>query len=106
MAVARPVFQPTSQLVVLRSDEVRVPAVSGDASGAEGCADFVGEVAVVVTSPALLAGDVAVGVASLAIAGAASLADLATVDVTPSTVAGVVSMLGWRPRPTLLRLSL
>ena len=32
MAVVRPVFQPTSQPVVLRSDEVRVSAVSVDAT--------------------------------------------------------------------------
>ena len=32
MAVARPVFQPTSQPVVLRSDEVGVSAVSVDAT--------------------------------------------------------------------------
>ena len=38
-------------------------------SGADGCADFAGEVAIVVTSPIILAGDVAVGVALLAVAG-------------------------------------
>ena len=32
-------------------------------SGADGCTDFAREVAVVVTSPAVLAGDVTVGVA-------------------------------------------
>ena len=46
-------------------------------SGADGYADFAGKVAISVTSPTVLAGDVAVGVASPAVAGAASMADLA-----------------------------
>ena len=64
-------------------------------SGANGCAEFVGKVAVSVASPAVLAGNVTVGMASPADAGAASLADLAdvvTVEVTPSAVAGVVTV--------------
>ena len=134
--MVRPVYQPTSQPVAVRSDEVGVSAVSFNAtrrrvdrtvstisnsvmvvteelqrdswvrgvtslsaisvdrvvslvggpasaflSGADGCTDFTGEVAVVVTSPAFLAGDVAVGVTSPAVAGVASPADLAEVDV-------------------------
>ena len=47
--------------------------VGGPASaflgGAEGCTDFAGEVAVVVMSPAILAGDVAFGVALSALLG-------------------------------------
>ena len=139
MVVVRPVFQPMSQPVVVRSDEVRVSAVSVDVtrrrvdrtmstvsdsvmvvteelqhdswtrsgsdlplrgesavsvdsavsfvggpastflSSADGCADFAGEVAVVVTSPVVLACDVAVRVTLPAVAGAASPADLAEV---------------------------
>ena len=98
-----------------------------------GYADFAGEVAVGVASPAVLAGVVASGVASPAVAGAASSADLAdevavvaaspaiaetaspaviaegvTVDVAPWPMLGrrPWPMLGWRPRPTLLGLSL
>ena len=149
MAVARPVFQPTSQPVILRSDEVGVSAVSVDAtrrrvdrtvstvsdsvmvvteelqwdswtrsgndlpqrgesavsvdsavslvgglasaflSGADGCADFAGEVAVVVTSPAVFAGDVAVGVTSPDLA---DLAEVVAVDVTLSAVVGLVTV--------------
>ena len=60
----------------------------------DGYADFAGEVAVCVVSPAVLAGAVAVEASSPAVAGVASLADLAggvTVVVTPSAVAGVAS---------------
>ena len=88
------------------SVDCAVSLVGGPASaflsGADGCVDFAGEGAVVVTSPAVLTGDVAVGVTLLAVAGAASPADLTevvAVDVTPS------ALLGWRPRPTLLGLS-
>ena len=80
--MAWPVFQPTPRLVVGRSGEVGVSAVVVDVtrrrvdctmstvsdsmsvvaeemqSGADGCVDFAGEVAVVVTSPAVLADDV------------------------------------------------
>ena len=84
MAVTRPVFQPTPRSVVKSFDEVGVSAVVVDAtrsgvdcivsdsmsvvteemqSGVDGCVDFVGDVAVVVTSPAVIAGDVALGVA-------------------------------------------
>ena len=70
-----------------------VSFVGGSASAflsdADGCADFAGEVAVVVTSPAILAGDVAVRMALPAVAGVvtvgvASLADagMVTVGVT------------------------
>ena len=61
-------------------------------SGADGCADFAGEFAVVVTSPAILADDVAVRVALPAVARAASPADLAevvAVDVTSLGAAGM-----------------
>ena len=65
------------------SVDCAVSLVGGPASaflsGADGCADFAGEVAVVVTPLAILAGDVAVGVTSPAVAGAASLTDLAEV---------------------------
>ena len=40
-------------------------------SSTNGCVDFAGEVAVSVTSPAVLVGDVAVGVVSPVVAGAA-----------------------------------
>ena len=64
-------------------------------SGADGYAYFAGEVAVVVTSLAVLAGDVAVRVALPAVAGAASPADLAKVvalDVTCLAAAGMVTI--------------
>ena len=64
-------------------------------SGADGCADFAEEVAIVVTSPTVLAGDVAVGVALLAIAGVASPADLAevvAVDVISLADVGMVTV--------------
>ena len=63
-------------------------------SGADGCADFSSEVAVVVTSPAVLAGDVAVRVVLPAVAGAASPGDLAevvAVDVTSLAESGMVT---------------
>ena len=41
-------------------------------SGADGCANFAGDVDIGVASPTVLAGDVAVGVSSPAVAGAAS----------------------------------
>ena len=62
-------------------------------SGADGCADFAGEVAVVVMSPVVLAGDVTVRVALPAVAGAASPADFAkvvAVDVASLAAAGMV----------------
>ena len=62
-----------------------------DLCGADGCADFAGDVAVGVASPAVLAGNVAVGVDSLSIAGVASLANLAgdiAVEVISLAVAG------------------
>ena len=59
-------------------------------SSTDGCADFAGGgVAVVVAPPAVLDGDVTVGVTSPAVAGVASPADLAevvAVDVTPSAI--------------------
>ena len=73
--------------------------VGGPASaflhGTNGGADFAGGVAVVVAPPAVLAGYVAVGVMSPAVAGVASPADLAevvAVDVTSSAVAGVATV--------------
>ena len=60
---------------------VRGPA-SVFRSGADGCADFAGEVVVVVTSPAVLAGDVAVRVA----------------------LPTITHLLGRHPQPTLLGL--
>ena len=69
--------------------------VGGPASaflnGTDGCVDFAGEVAFCVMSPSVPAGDVAIGVVSLAIAGAVSLADLAgdvAVGVASPAVAG------------------
>ena len=80
LPVTRLVFQPTPQSEVERSDEVGVSVVVVDAtrrrmdctkstvsdsisvvaeemqSGVDGCVDFAGEVAVVVTSPTVLAG--------------------------------------------------
>ena len=64
-------------------------------NGMDGCVDFAGEVAVVVTSTAVLAGDVALGMALPAVAGAASPADLAevvAVDVTSLADAGMVTV--------------
>ena len=64
-------------------------------SGADGCADFPGEVAVVVMSPVVLSGDVAVRVALPAIAGVACPADLAelvAVDITSLADAGMVTV--------------
>ena len=58
---------------------------SASLSSAAGCVDFAGDVAVGVTYPAVFAGVVTVGVASLAYAGVASSTDLAggvTVGVT------------------------
>ena len=72
---------------------VRGPA-STFLSGADGCTNIAGEVAVVVASPAVLAGVVAAGVSSPAVAGAtfpADLAEVVAVDVTPSAIAGVAS---------------
>ena len=114
MAVARPVFQPIVSdsvmvvMEVLRQDvqaclrsgpplrngdtgavEVTFDLVGTPAtaflSDADGCANFAGGVAVAVTPPTILADEVAVGVTLLAVAGAASPADLAGVvaaDVT------------------------
>ena len=118
-AVTRPMFQPTPQSVVERSDEVGVSAVVVDATrrgvdctkstvsdsmsvvaeemqnSMDGCMDFAWEVAVVVTSPAVRAGDVALGVALPAVAGAASPSDLAeviAVDVSSLASAGMVTV--------------
>ena len=95
-AVTRPVSQLTPRSVVECSDEVGVSAVVVDATRRwvdctestvsdsmsvvaeemknvmDGCMDFAGVVAVVVTSPAVLAVDVAIAVALPALAGAAS----------------------------------
>ena len=84
--MTRPVFQPTPRSVVELSDEVGVYAIVVDATrrgvdctkstisdsmyvvveemrnGMDGYVDFAGEVAVGVTSPAVLAGDVTLGV--------------------------------------------
>ena len=46
-------------------------------SSADGCVDFAGDVAVSVTSPAVFAGVVTVGVASLADAGVTSSTNIA-----------------------------
>ena len=79
-----------------------VSLVGGSASaflsGADGCADFAGGGGGGChcgDAPAVLAGGVAVGVTSPAVAGATSPADLAevvAVDVTSSAVAGVVTV--------------
>ena len=62
------------------ADVVGGPA-SAFLNDTNGYVNFTRDVAFGVTSPAVLAGDVAVGVVSLAFAGVASLADLAG-DVT------------------------
>ena len=74
------------------SDSMSV--VSEEMKGMDGCVDIAGEVAVVVTSPAVLAGDVAMTVTLTAVAGAASPADLAdvvAVDVASLADAGMVT---------------
>ena len=99
--VDRTVF---TYLTVLRLMDCGTCVVRGLASaflsGADGYADFAGDVAVGVASPAVFAGDVAVGMASPAVAGAATLLVMLLLERLHWP------LLGWCPWPTLLRLSL
>ena len=74
-------------------------------SGAHGCVDFAGDVAVGVASPAVIDGDVAIRVAPLAVAGVASPA---VAGARPRSLLGwrPWPLLGWHPWPTLLGVSL
>ena len=67
---------------------------SASLGGADGCVDFSGDVAIGVTSPAVFAGGISIGVKSLAIAGVASPAVAGVASPADGGVASLADLAG------------